>query len=231
MNPSSPSRSRASSSPATLSPMSWLRRSTSLEPERGGHALDRVGGAADPVAVVGLGRQPEADEVGQDHPPPRRQRGEHRREVVRVGREAVQHEQRRSRSASRRLVADVDLVAAIEDARSRRRLVVRIPGSGARRQAVDRRIVGGSWRGASAVGQPRGGVGLVERHACRWACRRSAGTARGRRRPSPRRCCPPPRVTVTTEPLMWTLSTPRPRRAGGPARRPVAGAARSGGSR
>ena len=196
------------------------------------------------VAVVGLGRQPEADEVGEDHPPPRRQRVEHRREVVRVGREPVQHEQRREAGVGvgGRLVAHVDLVAA--DGRGRRRPPARprrsrqppagssggrrlrrharrrgCRGSPASAAGVARpggrsgagRVVGGLLRraGASAVSASASGWRRPRRAArrrCRWASRRSGGRARARRRPARRRVWPPPRVTVTTEPLMCTLS-------------------------
>ena len=134
------------------------------------------------VAVVGLGGQPEADEVGQDHPPLRRQRVEHRGEVVGVGREPVEHEQRRERGTGvgGRLVADEDLVPA--DGVERAGLPpggdahVSPPGVGVGlvdqlgvRDARDLLVGGGS----SAVG--RSGAGASSAASC--AAGASAGSA------------------------------------------------------
>ena len=82
--------------------------------------------------------------------------------------------------------------------------------------AVGRRFLGSRLLGLLAAGPRRVGRGLWRRGALvrgrrgrrRRARRRSGGTGRGRRRPAHRPGWPPPRVTVTTDPLMWTLSTP-----------------------
>ena len=62
-----PSSWRASSSPPTVSPMSWLSSASSFDPELGGERHDDVRLLGERVRLVGLRREPVAEEVEQEH--------------------------------------------------------------------------------------------------------------------------------------------------------------------
>ena len=85
-NGSVPSRLRASSSPPTVSPMSWVSSATDVSPSSRATRFDDVGLQAHAVAHVGLVGEAEAEEVE------RRRRGARARSASSTWRQSNEHD-------------------------------------------------------------------------------------------------------------------------------------------